>query len=243
MSALTDDQEELEVSDEDESEEGTGPDTGARTDSLHEATNPNVDSFGNVPLEVAAEPYFIVPPGFRFNTTFVGRKLELAKLDDLFQHREGQSSSILLHGPPGIGKTHLVRQFVFKNRKSYSGGVFWINSCSSEQIEQSFALIENVVSRNTNGDSPMVKTWFENRRDCLFIFDNMGTEVMLDPYIPHLGRDSNYIFTAQYGDIVIRSSRGRLDTSVVLSVGKSMQHFGCPEDSSKTGLFILIART
>lgn len=64
-------------------------------------------ALGETPPRPAAAPS--APRQHRF----VGRQAELALLDDLWADAcEGRGEAILVHGPPGIGKTRLVEQFI-----------------------------------------------------------------------------------------------------------------------------------
>ncbi|CAF9927161.1 hypothetical protein IMSHALPRED_007139 [Imshaugia aleurites] len=134
------------------------------------------------------EPYFIVPPGFRPNTFFVGMEKEYQELDRrLFDKRRRDGTAcVLLHGQAGGGKSHLARQYVNKNRKKFGGGVFWVTAKSKEERYHAFwNLKQKVVCRdqpelcdgvNSNEFVQMVKTWFEGRQDWLMVFDGVTVE-------------------------------------------------------------------
>lgn len=134
------------------------------------------------------EPYFIVPPGFRPNTFFVGMEKEYQELDRrLFDKRRRDGTAcVLLHGQPGGGKSHLARQYVYKNRKKFGGGVFWITAKSKEERYHAFwNLKQKVVCRdkpelcdgiNGNDFVSVVKGWFEGRQEWLVVFDGVAVE-------------------------------------------------------------------
>lgn len=162
------------------------------------------------------EPYFIVPPAFRANTFFVGMQKESIQLDKkLFdkKRRAGGTACVLLHGQAGAGKSHLARQYVFKNREKFPGGVFWINSRLIEEVEKDFwHIAQRVVAadspglRTSGGDQggsfiEVVKAWFEARHDWLIVLDGVTIESdkdidELQRFIPN-SRDSSLIYVSR----------------------------------------------
>ena len=132
-----------------------------------------------------SEPYFIVPPGFRANTFFVGMEKEMQELHRrLFDHRRRDGTAcVLLHGQAGGGKSHLARQYVNKNRRKFSGGIFWIIANLKEERYQAFwNIYHKVVARESpelcaSEDAKKfvkrVKSWFEGRNEWLIVFDGV----------------------------------------------------------------------
>ncbi len=159
------------------------------------------------------EPYFIVPPGFRTNTFFVGLEKEYTELDKrLFgRRRRDGTACVLLHGQPSGGKLHLARQYVHKNRKRFPGGVFWITANLREEVLHAFWDIkQKVVARDSpdlrdgvNGNDyvQLVKTWFKSRHDWLIVFDGITVErdedtTDLASFIPD-SKDSSIIYISR----------------------------------------------
>ena len=150
------------------------------------------DGSTNTPVDPAttkpSEPYYMVPPGFRPNSFFVGMDKEYQELGKwLFDKRRRVGTAcVLLHGQPGGGKTHLARQYVNKNKGKFEGGIFWINCESKEERYHAFwNLKQRVVARDSselcdsaNGNDfvQMVKSWFELRQEWLIIFDGISVE-------------------------------------------------------------------
>jgi len=178
------------------------------------------------------EPYFIVPPGFRPNTFFVGLEKEYAELDKrLFDKRRRDGTAcVLLHGQPGGGKSHLARHYVHKNRKRFPGGIFWISAKSKEGMLQAFWDIkQKVVARDSpnlcdgvNGKDfcQLVKTWFESRHEWLMVFDGITVEkdedtTDLGKFIPD-SKDSSIIYISRARNL---ESKQRLLRPFPIKVG------------------------
>ena len=190
------------------------------------------------------EPYFIVPPGFRPNTFFVGMEKEYQELDRrLFDRRRRDGTAcVLLHGQPGGGKSHLARQYVNKNRKKFAGGVFWITAKSKEERYHSFwNLKQKAVCRdqpklcdgvNSNEFVSAVKTWFEERQEWLMVFDGVTVERDEDTtdfanFVPD-SRNSSIIYISRARNL---ESKQRLLRPFPIKVGP------LKEDDAKKLLF------
>ena len=177
-----------------------------------------------------SEPYFIVPPGFRANTFFVGRDKEYQELDRrLFDKRRRiGTAAVLLHGQAGGGKSHLARQYVNKNRERFAGGVFWITSKLREERYQAFWMIhQRVISREApEMCTPerfyveIVKAWFEGRQEWLIVFDGITLDqdedaTELQEFIPD-SKNSSIIYISRAKNL---ESKQRLLRPVPIRVG------------------------
>lgn len=151
-----------------------------------------------------------MPPGFRANTFFVGMDKEMQALNKrLFDHRRHDGTAcVVLHGQAGGGKSHLARQYVNKNRKQFSGGIFWILAKLKEERLQAFwEIYQKVVAR----ESPelcvsedhldfvqIVKSWFEERHEWLIVFDGVVVDkdadvIELQSFVPD-SKNSSIIY-------------------------------------------------
>ena len=155
---------------------------------------PSPKSTTEIPNIVAKppEPYFIVPPGFRPNSFFVGMEKELKLLDrKLFDRRRKVGTAcVLIHGQAGSGKSHLTREYVHKNRPKFKGGVFWINArLRDEMYKDYWQIAQKVVAKESpelltagyeTGELPsyveVVKAWFERRHEWLIVFDGLTVD-------------------------------------------------------------------
>ncbi|MCJ1462048.1 hypothetical protein MMC07_000648 [Pseudocyphellaria aurata] len=179
----------------------------------------NVKDDATNTTEVSAqppEPYFIVPPGFRANTFFVGMDKEMQELNrHLFDSRRRDGTAcVLLHGQAGGGKSHLARQYVYKNKKKFSGGIFWIFANLKEERYHAFWDIhQKVVSRESpelcarkdENFVERVKSWFEARHEWLIVFDGVVIDKDLDAtelqsFVPD-SKNSSIIYISRAGNL------------------------------------------
>lgn len=177
-----------------------------------------------------SEPYFIVPPGFRANTFFVGRDKEYQELDRrLFDKRRRiGTAAVLLHGQAGGGKSHLARQYVNKNRERFAGGLFWITSKLREERYQAYWMIyQKVISREApEMCTPerfyvdIVKAWFEGKQEWLIVFDGVTLDqdddaTEFQKFIPD-SKNSSIIYISRAKNL---ESKQRLLRPVPIRVG------------------------
>ena len=131
----------------------------------------------------------VAPPGFQPNSTFFGFQRELKRLDMALHDQSRRSMgtcSVLVWGPPGSGKTHLVRQYLWTHRDSYPEGIFWIDGRSQESRLKSFWDIVETVSlvekaglteEPSYGQAEFVETvrkWLESKEGWLMVFDGVS---------------------------------------------------------------------
>ncbi|KAL9580566.1 MAG: hypothetical protein Q9212_004419 [Teloschistes hypoglaucus] len=150
-----------------------------------------------------------------FGGSSLGMDKELQDLDRrLFDRRRHDGTACaLVHGQPGAGKSHLTREYVYKNRKKFSGGIFWIVSHLKEERYQAFeAIFQKAVARelpgintkpNEGGRSfvEAVKEWFESRQEWLIVMDGVTVETDADVtdlarFVPD-SRNSSLIYVSR----------------------------------------------
>ena len=158
------------------------------------------------------EPYFIVPPGLRSSSIFVGRGREIKQLEKLLiderLHDWGGPVSVLLHGMPGVGKTHIAREFTYKNREKFKGGVFWIAAQSKELMMHD---LENMAQKlgiwDGSGDPiQSINVRLGEHRNWLLVFDGLPSEeiggiVELSKVAPD-GKNSSIIYVARSSNVL-----------------------------------------
>lgn len=107
-------------------------------------------------------------------------------LFDKKRRAEG-TSAVLIQSMPGGGKSHLAREYVYRHRAEYPGGIFWLRAKSTAELALGFwdvarkAVLMNLEDGNELGilekDSdqyiPVVRRWFNHRRGWLMILDGI----------------------------------------------------------------------
>ncbi|KAF4968083.1 hypothetical protein FSARC_4501 [Fusarium sarcochroum] len=162
--------------------------------------------------QTISEPIFVHPERFRPNSLFRGRHQEMEDLHSMLmdhERRDQGTSAVLIWSIPGGGKTHLAREYAFKHRHDYSGGVFWVRTKTPEDLEDGFLRIaKHAISRaeieiqdettlqNPNEVIPLVRDWLNRSEDWLLILDGaLHDTPKLTDCIPD-ARNSSMIITS-----------------------------------------------
>ncbi|SPQ24667.1 1af3a6ee-40fd-4363-852d-8a8be1b037e7 [Thermothielavioides terrestris] len=168
------------------------------------------------------EPLFIHPETFRPNSYFVGREDELRGLHEMLMDRRRRAdgtSAVLVRCLPGGGKTHLAREYVFRHRADYPGGVYWLRAKSRPELEYWFwriARTEVLLRSSASGDAGvvreggeeekelrdprkivhMVRAWLSARSEWLLVLDGVQFDIPgLREFIPD-AKNSSLIYTS-----------------------------------------------
>ncbi|KPM37580.1 hypothetical protein AK830_g8999 [Neonectria ditissima] len=163
------------------------------------------------------EPLFIHPERFRPNSYFRGRGQELKDLHRMLMdkgRRDQGTSAVLIWAVPGGGKSHLAREYAFRHRHDYPGGVFWIRGKAQEDLEDGFLKMAKSAAiregirvkdecdlRDPTRAIPLVRKWLNRSEDWLLILDGVLHDT------PGL---SNYIPDAKHTSLILTST----DTSM-----------------------------
>lgn len=150
-------------------------------------------------IQTSQEPLFIHPEAFRPNSYFVGRKEELKALHSVLQdpkRRAEGTSTALVRCQTGGGKTHLARQYVFKHRLEFPGGVFWLRASSADELEDEFCTIARTVAypdlavaypddvQDHTKVVDRVRKWFNSFDNWLIVLDAILFDPGMEKFVP-----------------------------------------------------------
>ncbi|KAK4139396.1 uncharacterized protein C8A04DRAFT_33147 [Dichotomopilus funicola] len=116
-------------------------------------TTPLPRSNNPTPSNPSNDPPFIHPTTIRPNDYTVGRTAELHQLHTLLtdpRRRAHGTAAVLIQCLTGGGKTHLAREYVFRYREHYKGGVFWVPAGSRRELETWFGWVAKGVGIDTS---------------------------------------------------------------------------------------------
>ncbi|KAJ0298173.1 hypothetical protein COL516b_010096 [Colletotrichum fioriniae] len=145
-------------------------------------------------------------------TVISGREDYLADLHKLLKdpkRRSEGTSAVLIQGIPGVGKTHLTRQYYFNHKDEYSGGAYWIRSTTLQDMEDGFwriaktQAIKGMAAQehkkdllNPHNMVDVVRRWFNESSDWLLVFDGIRVnDKAILRYIPDRP-NSSLIYTS-----------------------------------------------
>lgn len=189
-------------------------------------------------------PPFFVPPDFCHRTSLDGRDRELKLLDQkLFkERRQNGTTPVLIHGEPGSGKTELVERYIQLNRTKFTGGVFWINYRSVEEVHH---VLRCIALECMTGYSPgpdidlealivAIENWFKGFGNWLIVLNDLPVRWDL---IRTPGITNARIFCPirQQSSLIYISSSERIQSSDLPLEPKSLQvaPLGDIRDSSR----------
>ena len=155
-------------------------------------TLPNAQTAGPSNPITPVRPPFVKPPGFRENAEFFGMERELIELDEkVFDPavRAKGTACVLLWCLPGGGKSYVAREYLYKNRAKFPGGIFWVQAKSKSEIWQGFwDIAEQIALKDLEDPRTLrfeeekaafvdaIKNWFQKRHEWLLVLDGITVD-------------------------------------------------------------------
>jgi hypothetical protein len=122
---------------------------------------------------------------------FSGREPEMARLESLL--RVGALPAVV--GGPGVGKTALIVEYIYRHAPAYPGGVFWLNMEHGETVPAQVAACGGPQSLDIHGwpdltleerVAAVLRVW-EQETPRLLILDNLEDSLLLSEWRPRGG--------------------------------------------------------
>ncbi|KAL8824863.1 MAG: hypothetical protein Q9191_004767 [Dirinaria sp. TL-2023a] len=165
------------------------------------------------------EPIWMVP--ISRNPNFVGRDDLLEQLEDELIADDGCSTTAVLHGLGGIGKSQIALEYVFRQR-SADTAVFWVYASNTSRFIESYKRIASECQIPDRDDPSsdtlqLVRDWLESsyRFEWLMVVDSVddramffepnekdATEKPLIEYMPQTSKGT-IIYTTRSRDVGI----------------------------------------
>lgn len=106
------------------------------------------------------------------------------------ERRKLGTSAVLVRGRSGVGKTHVVRSYVFEHKDDYSGGVFWLHAYSLSELTLELPRLWQLISKDQKHEGSLedmmtkIRAWFNSRQNWLLVLDGIMTGEGVERFIP-----------------------------------------------------------
>ncbi len=150
------------------------------------------------PERPVVQPFLSNIPSRR-NLPFVGR-------DDLLELISGKlgdpsrEAVLVLHGPPGVGKSELAREFARRNRDAYPGGTFIVAAAKETIVVDLARLGQTVLCLDVSQGMPLEDQCSRTftalgATPSLLIYDNVQSVDAVMPWLPRAGMPCHVLMT------------------------------------------------
>lgn len=159
-------------------------------------------------------PLFLVPhPPSQF---FTGREELLGRIAGALK-ADAQRRTVVLVGPPGIGKTQAALSYAYRGKGNYRD-VFWFVCDDPSMLLAQYCSLANHLGLKQKTEARQevvrdaVRIWIDRHTDWLLVFDNVEDFGVLGKYIPRLPG----------GDVIITTRSGETWQSSYELIGPLM---------------------
>jgi len=151
------------------------------------------------PPEPAVLPRFRSNIPSRRGLSLVGRDALLEKIEAAFDDPSGDRV-LILHGPPGVGKSELAREFARLQRNRYPGGTFFIDAGSGAALVDLVRIGVNVLNLDFPFDLSLQDKCEQTLltlgvTPVLLVYDNVLSSESVQPWLPPAGMPCHVLIT------------------------------------------------
>ena len=129
------------------------------------------------------------------NPFFTGRQGVLGDLRSAFLAEETKPKKQVLIGQPGIGKTQVAVEYVYRYSKEYQA-ILWVTAATRDTLISDYARLAAILDLSEKDDPDKqriidgVKQWLNNHMDWLLVVDNADDPNLLVDFLPQGGGDT-----------------------------------------------------
>jgi tetratricopeptide (TPR) repeat protein len=120
--------------------------------------------------------------------------------------KRGYNNRVALYGLGGVGKTQTAIEYVYRNRKFYKGGVYWISGVDRGTLFAGFQEIAKTTNCMPITGDPLdivrgVLAWMKKQEPWLLVIDNLDDVSVVDQQLPEGSITQHTLITTRNSDV------------------------------------------